>query len=1067
MEEKFPKYLENKPIGKDQFEGKSHEKIALSIAENIQNEKSHKVLGIEGEWGSGKSNIIEILKEKLKESHYIYVYDAWGHQEDSQRRAFLEEMTEELISEKLLNEKTEYTSMNGEKQNITWEEKIKYLLSRKRETSKKTIPKLSNGIILIFFSFLLTPLLPAISNFLSEKYYVNKILVLLFPFIFYLIVYIIYMPFYWHKNKKMPSFSSFFYIYKGEELENTTYEIFSDLEPSVKEFKEWIQSISDSLNSKNLVVVYDNMDRLPPEKVKEIWSSVHTFFAEEGYDKIDVIIPFDRTHLQKAFKNSDSSEEDTKEFVNKTFFTIYRATPPVLSDWKKFFSDKFKEAFNESENKELQVVTLIFDRLTKKFTPREIIVFINELVTYKKIWKEEILLRYIAIFSLKKEEILNNPSKSILDRKYLENIEDLFMEESELLNSISALTFNVSVKKASQVLLFRDLELALRGKETSSIEGLSKHPNFIEILEEVIKTDSGSMNIDKVISNLSKLEIEKIKGNNIKERIRIIWDKLVKEQCKKEILELSFEKKYKNLLLYSSEGSQKKLLEYLVNKFYGYEEIKGEEYYNSFNELLKFVLENKIDFSIKSYLSNRNVSPEIFLNYLSVANQNYKNFKMIVNKDELDQYILEKLPDNLNDIPNFKSLNNIIGEYTLVNTIEKIEDIISKNTLTKDNFSQILELYKALSNEKPLKRIINTANLYNLLYNLTEEDKGYYDLIALRLQYGNKYNNGRDDFINKTDEKIVEEVSKIIEYYNDYDNLLLLITEWNKPLLKEVCKNLVLNGSENQRLNVIEVLKKYEQIKVALEIESKKILESLEGWAEQAEKKINSKNIKEVIPEYLFYKDSTSVSLDLTEHINRIVEDFINEIDEETLLSEWGKEDSYIYNTLKILLEKKKFDKFPENIRIGVKKIFVEIAKNEKDIPQEESLYFYLIEKLKKEDIDATVENIRDHFIKENNISFERFIFFEEVLRLNGKLDERANEVSRTILDRVFEDNDCSELILKENKFYSSIINKSETGATDLKEKISNKLKNESSNEELKKFAYKIGILIEEKKDDK
>ena len=78
---------------------------------------------------------------------------------------------------------------------------------------------------------------------------------------------------------------------KGKELENTTYEIFSDLEPSVKEFKEWIKSISEGLTKKDLVIVYDNMDRLPPEKVKEIWSSIHTFFAEEEYDKYELYEP--------------------------------------------------------------------------------------------------------------------------------------------------------------------------------------------------------------------------------------------------------------------------------------------------------------------------------------------------------------------------------------------------------------------------------------------------------------------------------------------------------------------------------------------------------------------------------------------------------------------------------------------------------------------------------------------------------------------------------------------------------------------------------------------------------
>ena len=35
-ENNYPKYIDNKPIGKDHFEGKSHERIARSIAEHIK-----------------------------------------------------------------------------------------------------------------------------------------------------------------------------------------------------------------------------------------------------------------------------------------------------------------------------------------------------------------------------------------------------------------------------------------------------------------------------------------------------------------------------------------------------------------------------------------------------------------------------------------------------------------------------------------------------------------------------------------------------------------------------------------------------------------------------------------------------------------------------------------------------------------------------------------------------------------------------------------------------------------------------------------------------------------------
>ena len=62
---------------------------------------------------------------------------------------------------------------------------------------------------------------------------------------------------------------------------------------------------------------------------------------------------------------------------------------------------------------------------------------------------------------IKKEDILSNPQKNILTNKYLGAAKDLFTEDENLPNYISALTFNVPIKKASQVLLVRDLELTL------------------------------------------------------------------------------------------------------------------------------------------------------------------------------------------------------------------------------------------------------------------------------------------------------------------------------------------------------------------------------------------------------------------------------------------------------------------------------------------------------------------------------------------------------------------------------------------------------------------------------
>lgn len=88
------KFLSDKPEGIDSFQSQAHTKIANVIAEVIKKGEI-KLIGLEGEWGSGKSNIVKLLEKILSGEEYIfYTYDAWGHQEDLQRRSFLENLTE-------------------------------------------------------------------------------------------------------------------------------------------------------------------------------------------------------------------------------------------------------------------------------------------------------------------------------------------------------------------------------------------------------------------------------------------------------------------------------------------------------------------------------------------------------------------------------------------------------------------------------------------------------------------------------------------------------------------------------------------------------------------------------------------------------------------------------------------------------------------------------------------------------------------------------------------------------------------------------------------------------------
>ena len=110
-------FLSNRPYGKDLLDGQSQDYVAQAIKKHIEEVDLEKVsnnilpriIGVEGSWGSGKSNMLLQLQDKLKSNYYFFTYDAWGNQEDLQRRSILEQLTEELIREEQLVNDTEIT----------------------------------------------------------------------------------------------------------------------------------------------------------------------------------------------------------------------------------------------------------------------------------------------------------------------------------------------------------------------------------------------------------------------------------------------------------------------------------------------------------------------------------------------------------------------------------------------------------------------------------------------------------------------------------------------------------------------------------------------------------------------------------------------------------------------------------------------------------------------------------------------------------------------------------------------------------------------------------------------
>ena len=152
-------FLPNRPLGKDLLDGQSQEYVAQAIKKHIEEVDAPdndgkvlpRIIGVEGSWGSGKSNMLLQLKDKLKANYHFFTYDAWGNQEDLQRRSILEQLTDELITEELLVKETEITVLDTDLDKeptpvkCSWKRRLFTLVARKSTTYDVTIPKMESS----------------------------------------------------------------------------------------------------------------------------------------------------------------------------------------------------------------------------------------------------------------------------------------------------------------------------------------------------------------------------------------------------------------------------------------------------------------------------------------------------------------------------------------------------------------------------------------------------------------------------------------------------------------------------------------------------------------------------------------------------------------------------------------------------------------------------------------------------------------------------------------------------------------------------------------------------------
>lgn len=1051
-------YISKAPCGKDLFAGKTHEKTAEQITKKILSSETSLMIGIDGGWGSGKSNLIQMIEERVQEQEakaIFFTYDAWGHQNDMPRRAMLEELTSKVI---------QFPNALLEEKRKGWKKKERDLLAQKKETSTKTIPKVSTGILVLTLITILTPLCSKIGELVSKTYAAGwNIGITATPIIFGFI-YAAY-KFYRLEKKTLKAFlNELLSLYQESTKEETTHEVVFSEEPSSTQFRKWMKELDKSLQT-HLILVFDNMDRLPASKVQEFWAAIHSFFSEEKYEHIRVIIPFDRKHIISAFRGEDGGDKRCygNDFIDKTFDVVYRVAPPTLSNWKGYLSNQWKEAFGGGLSPE-HSITQIYDLLTESKTPREIIAFINDCVTTSETCSASIPDEYIALFIIGKHKINESPQKELLELSFLEPLAYKYRNEKTQ-KYLSALYYQLPPEEVLDIVYTDQLRRELEKGETTLLKSLVGQPILPDLLENAI---AAVTNIENTALAFTQVEAEAKEKEEQDKSIPInFWEQLLmkaeeeKEECPKQ---------YQiELLKHTSEERAKRYLRDVITSIYsqsyGYISKSGApnpkifdapKFHNKITRLQEGIEKHPYLNPIE-FLHEVVTIPERFVSFVQQAQEKYGDYKVSCPIEEVDTYLSEMAIEELKDLHFTRYLSGK-EKVKLRSFFETLRDQI-KDSNSTDEASILLHQWVDLGIRDITSKgdSLMSDNLIQRLYE--DADEGSFlehCLICIYISRGKARTiPAMEDILREENEELSKEIAqKYIQIFVTYEDLLLMHSEMGEyPLYRGIVRTLITNKL-GKHLSVEKVLPQYKEISQTIGVREAELLTE---WNHHPKNGITEETTQR-IPVEFFREDTEAQHLELVSHCKQVAVEDLRSIE----LVDW--KDHFLDRSHEyMLLIAIKCD-CPNAYEAFKQVITTELSEQEIILSDETYEELVSLFRGQRKRWGSTLQTARDRYSEMGkNITLDLFLRYGTDLIKLGDLSQKSQAIP-TLLPTVLLTKPETLKILNENSREVELI--LSTAGGEHKQEFINQarsiyLQKTELSEKMKELAYALGIIPE------
>lgn len=533
----------NLPSGHDQLGG-GYAAVADVLADYIETETRGGSIGLEGEWGTGKSNILFFLKKELeqrcKKKVAFHTFNAWEHEGDDLRRSFLEELNTNLN--------------NGDTAvaNAIWEDR--------EHVAEHTTRSIRPLAILLAILIALIPVYSAALGYLDPKYVdsvkqisllregleavgvaqVGTVVRWLFGLTLVPLVLILLCASYaciqglfgipWPKGafeqgapkwKRMgQALIHMFSIVDTSATGTTKTDISRSPASSFDTFRRHLRSILQSARAKKtkIVIAVDNIDRLAPASAQKFWASLAPFFEkaaveEAGHlpDGLFLVMPYAKSQLELIYGQSNDlrvvregpeggylKAPELREFadradgyIEKSFDIVLEVPKPIFGDWNKYLEERLCQSFPE-------LVKAIDDRErichlynysgAWSTSPRQMNTFVNQLVLLRaqrnRIDDTPIHLTTLAAYILEKLGQL-----PVVGIHRLDSVKEASIVDQDYPTLFAAIYYGVPRESAAQAVLqqpIRDALYSSGNSERSTLVDLIEVPSFGKIFEQEV-----------------------------------------------------------------------------------------------------------------------------------------------------------------------------------------------------------------------------------------------------------------------------------------------------------------------------------------------------------------------------------------------------------------------------------------------------------------------------------------------------------------------------------------------------------------------------------------------------